>query len=755
MSHFVDSKKEYHITNMFPKRPWMNYAWNEAYVSSFDQFGFGMSRYSDKSGFFHNILKAEAPNRLLFIKDEKSGEYYAANRNFDNKPFDKFETHVGMGYSHIFSEYNGIATELKLFVPNKGLMEYWEVSVENTSNEDKQISLYAYACLDMGLTIHWSYSEAYFSKLFNGLFCSHKAYLAPSEIQGLFFATNRKVDAFETTDRRFKGVYNHISHPLALDDETLSSQVNCFENEAAPTMQFRLNLKAGQKECFKFVLGATTTEDEAAKICNAALKDGVFETDFAAVQDKINDFQTNVMVETPDPEINSRVNIWLKRQVELGKQWGRLYGKGFRDIMQDIAGFLSLAPENARDRILYTFSHQRINGNPVRQWDPYMEEVYTDGAAWMFYTLNAYLKETGDLTILDEKIPYFDSDEMETVLDHCFRGMNFLQNELGEHGMCLWGVGDWNDSLNGCGILGKGESLWLSEATVKAVNDFEEILQVSGHADAIPEIRAKADKMTANMFKYGWDKDHFIYGINDYNEKIGSYDTPEGQIFLNSQVWAILSGIVKGEDAVKLMDTAEEKLGCEFGYVQQAPSYSKGSDRIGRSSYFIPGLYENGSVYNHGVAFKVVADCVLRDGDRALDTLYRILPCNPNNNYEKSGVEPYAMCNMYLGPECECRRGEAPLNWTTGTNGWVFRGVVENILGVRADFNGLKVDPVLPKKWDTVKVTRIFRGATYHITIDNTAGTGNYVLTMDGKTVEGNVLPLADGGEHVVLAKAI
>jgi len=141
-----------------------------------------------------------------------------------------------------------------------------------------------------------------------------------------------------------------------------------------------------------------------------------------------------------------------------------------------------------------------------------------------------------------------------------------------------------------------------------------------------------------------------------------------------------MAGIVEGEEAVKLMDLVEEKLGCDFGYVQQTPSYTVGSDKIGRSSYFKPGCYENGSVYNHGVSFKVVADCVINDGNRAFKSSYKILPVNPLNTYEKSGVEPYAMTNMYLGPECTARCGEAPLSWITGTSGWVFRGIVEYII---------------------------------------------------------------------------
>ena len=750
---FADDKKEYLIKNMFPKRPWLNYAWNKDYVSSFNQFGFGISRYCDSKGLLRNILQKE-DNRLIFIKDEQSGEYWAANRNYDNAPFEVFETIVGMGYSKIDSKYQGIKTSMKCFVPTEGLYECWEVEVENTAEAERKISLYAYTSVDMSVTVHYAYAEGHFEKAINGIYCSHDAYDSPTDIGGAFFATNREVCAYETTDRRFKGVYSDIGHPVALKETYLANEDTCFENEIAPTLQFEFRLNAGQKEKLLFILGACKNMEEAQTICKSMLNETAFENEFNAVKKGVDRFQNNIIIETPDPEINSRINIWIKRQMELGKDWGRLYGKGFRDIMQDIAGYLALEPESARERILYCLAYQRENGNPIRQWNPYEPKVYMDGAVWLFFTLNVYLKETRDFSILEEKVKYYESDIEETVLEHCVRGMQFLQNNLGEHGLNLWGDGDWNDSLNGCGVLGKGESLWLSEAVIKAVKDFKEILVATGNEHFIGDMLDKAETMKNSIIKYGWDKDHFIYGINDYGEKVGAYENKEGQIFLNSQVWAILAGIVEGEDARKLLDTVEEKLGCEYGYQVQYPSYTKGSDKIGRSSYFKPGCYENGSVYNHGVAFKIGADCMTYGGDKALETIYRILPVNPEHTYEQSGVEPYAMSNMYLGPECNSRRGEAPLSWTTGTSGWLYRGVIENIIGVQADYEGLKIEPNLPEKWDAVKVKRVFRGCTYMINIINNKKGGEYKIYVDDQKIEGNILPLfKDEKEHFVLVK--
>lgn len=741
---FVDEKKEYKIRNMFPRRPWLNYVWNDKYLSSLNQFGFGISRFQDDAGFIKNIL-AKGDNRLIFIKDNESGEYYAANRNYDKLDFDVFETTVGQGYSEIESEYKGLNCVFKVFVPESGMCECWEVTLKNKAHTERNISVYAYAGIDMAITPHTAYTSADFDSELNGIYASHRAYMPPTMISGVYFASNRQPAAYETRRGRFRGEYSDIGHPIAMENDLLASEGTCFEEELDGVLQFRISIGAGDEQKLLFLLGAAENADDARTVCDSILSESAFDKSFEAVRSSINDFQDKLIIKTPDDAVNHRVNIWLKRQMELGKQWGRLYGKGFRDVMQDTMGFLPLNPVNARERILYAIEYQREDGNPVRQWMPLMRELYADGAVWLIYTVNAYLKETGDFGILDEKAGYFESDIKESVLEHCIRGVGYLQRELGEHGLCLWREGDWNDSMNGCGVLGKGESVWLSQAAVKAAGELAEILEaVGGHDELKKEVLQKAEEMKNAILSHGWDTDHFIYGINDYGERVGSYDTKEGQIFLNTQTWAILAGIVKGDEAQKLMDTVEAKLGCEYGYVQQAPSYTKGNDRIGRSSYLSVGCFENGSVYNHGTAFKIVADCMRGDSAAALRTIHRIFPDNPLNSYEHSGVEPYAMSNMYLGPECATRAGEAPQSWITGTSGWLFRGVIEGILGIQPCYSGLSVKPNLPDEWDTVTVKRVFRDCTYLIDIDNTGTGTNFCISVDGTQINGSILPLFD-----------
>lgn len=749
INEFNDKKKEFIIRDMFPVRPWMNYSWNSEYVSSFDQFGFGISRFCDENGYKKSVL-AEHDNRLLFIKDKKTKEYFAANRNYDMAPFDVFETRVGMGYSAVSTVYSGISVEFRLFVPPYGQCECWEVHIANTSGEEKELSLYAYAELDTRLSPIDGYSKADFSHDIGGIYASHAGANMPTEYTGVYFVSNEEPTAYETSNRRFKGVYSKISHPMAIDGDKLSCRATCFEFCPAAVLQFDLKLKPSESKKILFLLGASKSESDAKKMCGLLLSEREFEKSFRRATADCESFGKGLEITTPDEDINRRVNIWLKRQMELGMQWGRLYGKGFRDLMQDTTSFLPLEPQKARERILYASAYQRENGNPLRQWEPVMDEVYADGAVWLIYAVNAYLKETGDYTILAEQTPYYGSDIKESLFSHCMRGFDYLFNNLGEHGLCLWFEGDWNDSMNGCGILGRGESVWLSEAAVKAGYELAEIMEHAARMERYDEVLKKTEALKKNILKHGMEDGRFIYGINDYGQKIGSKETEEGKIFLNPQTWAVIAGIVSGSEAKEVMDEVERTLACPYGYLQNFPSYSKPDDHIGRMTYFEKGVYENGSVYNHGAAFKAVADCMINDGNRALNTIKLILPSNPET--KTSGTEPYVISNMYFGPSNPYRKGDAPLSWITGTGGWIFRCITENILGVRAGYDGLVIDPNMPEIWDEASVYRIFRGAEYNIVIKNKNKSGAYKITVDGQAAGGNVVRAFESGtvHHIV-----
>lgn len=735
---FIDERKEYVIEDMYPKRPWTNYLWNEEYITCINQFGLGKAIMKAENGFQREIIR-ETDDRLIYIKE--NGKTYCVNRNYNKLPFNEYKTVVGMGYSKIISEYNGIRAELLIFVPSKGKRECWQLELTNTKDEKRQFDVYGFVDVDSKIGLHAPCNKDSFEPSVNGVCFQHIAYNSPTAYHCIHFAADREIYGYDTARKRFIGVYGNSIEPDGTKLERLECKGNVFDDFTAGALQIRITLNPGEKQTIRFTVGVETSVKAAADASQKILAEGEFEKELEIIEAKTKTYDDRLYINTPDIDVNRKVNIWLKRQMDLGKTWGRVYNLGFRDIMQDIMGFIQLDADFSKEKILDCLQYQKADGNTLRSWTPLDLDPYRDGATWMLSTVSTYVKETNDLSILDETVGYWESDIKETVFEHCIRGADFFHREVGEWGLCLWGGGDWNDSFDGAGLKMIGESVWLSIAAVKATKDFIELLAWIGRDDLAKKYKDKNEKMIQNIYKYGWDKDHFIYGVNDWREKVGSYDTTDAQIFLNPQTWAVIAGIAG--DGHELLDLVEEKLSCDFGYVQCVPSYSKPDSHIGRIAYFGKGLFENGSVYNHGCAFKMVADCIAGRGDNAYKTLKLMSPNNPKNPYEHSGVEPYVTTNMYLGPECELRCGEVTSSWTTGTTSWVFRAIVEYMLGVRAEFEGLLVHPQLPKEWDSAEITRTFRGAVYKIEIKRT---GKEEIYLDGEMLASNIIPPCENG---------
>ena len=598
---FDDAKKEYVILDMYPVRPLYNYLWSEHTVTTLDHFGNGFST-SVRDGKWRNI---ENGNRNFYIKDRKTGEYYSANRNYKREPFDVFECHVGLGYQRIISEYKGIRTEITFVVPQDLRAVMTGVKVKNLSSEKRDIDFYTTTEPVINMTCHYSVGEAYYSKEANGLIFSHEAFEYELPYKHVYLASDKEFYGYEVTNNRFKGVYEGYDNPVALSVDKLASIDINADNNHVGAFQFRLTLEANEEWENTLLCGICENVEEAinySKYCK--LENFYNELNY---QEKSNDEYLDVFVaNTPDKVFNSQVNIWLKRQLAFGKTWGRLWGKGFRDVMQDITSFVPFDHKLAKTRILYALKHVYENGNPIRMFEPTYLYPYNDGAVWIPSAILAYLYETGDLSILDEHAQYLPGSSLdnsvyndgafsypeykgteytESVFDHLKRCIDYLIGSRGERGLVLFRGGDWNDSINNAGRLGKGESVWLSIATYKAIKEFEEILVLYGKNDLVDYYKTKREELKQNILNFGKDGDHFLYGYNDFGLKIGSDENDEAKIFLNPQTWAVLAGLLEKDELEKLMDVVEERLVCDFGYVQCAPSYVKSNPNIGRLTF--------------------------------------------------------------------------------------------------------------------------------------------------------------------------
>ncbi len=756
-NYFDDKKREFVIRDMYPRRAWWNYFWNDQTLGNSNQFGCGRT-FSNVSNQKRNV---EGGERHVYLKDRRTGEYYSATRNFTKLPFDVHECHVGLGYQKIVSEYQGVRTEFTITVPQTGLAVQYQVKVSNISNEKKEIDVYFFNQPTPAISDHQAYGVADYDKGVNGLLYSYVPYNNSMPYTQLYLASEKPFYGYDVCWERFCGVYNTYAEPEGLKADTLANQGVSYGGYIG-ALQYRLTLQKG--ETFETVIacGTAQTREECTTLAKQYANKKAFEQSLQAQKNINESYVDTFVMQSDDAYMDSQVNIWLKRQISLGKTWGRLYGKGFRDTLQDLTAFVSFDTPFARERLLYILKHTFEDGNPLRMFEPNFRYPYNDGATWIPAAVLGYINESGDLGVLEEKIPYIKGNTQEntryvesvgyedytkisttetySVFDHLQRSMDYLYHCRGKRGLVLLLGGDWNDSLNAAGKLGKGEGVWLTIATVKAYNEFIEILKIAKKEALIPTYLARRDEMKACVMKYGFEKGRFIYCYNDYDEKIGSVENDQAKIFLNPQTWATLADIADKKTLENAMDEVEKYLACDFGYKQCYPAFTKGDDHIGRISYFLGGNVENASVYNHGVAFKAVADCLLSRGDAAYKTLKMISYDNPKN--ANSGVEPYAVSNMYLGPENPYLAGYAPHSWITGTAGWLYRCITEYLCGIQATYEGLKITPCLPSQWNALQVTRKFRGCSYRISFKRS---GVKKILVNGKEIEGNVLPLQKG----------
>ena len=751
--YFDKQKNEYVITDMFPRRPLINYLWSDTVFCSLEHFGGGTVSArinTEKRAFI-------CGENLLYVKE--NGKFYSANRNYHKEKFDVFEAHVGLGYHKVISEFNGIRTEQTIIIPKDGYAQMNNIKVTNLTDKARNIDLYSYIQLNLATSWHHSYSRAGYDTGSGGLLFTHNGYDLPTEYNTIFVKSDMPLTAYSVTKRDFLGTYGEFSSPDSLKNDRLSCYGATFDGELCSAMQFHIELEPGGSKSINIAVVLDKSYDGALETAEKLATEAAYENELKYQRELHGKYLPLYVSKTPDEYFDLMVNVWLKRQLMLDR--GSFAGKGFRDIMQDIAAYTTIEPERAKRYLLLMLRHQYEDGNPIRMIEPNYHYPYNDCGVWITGAVLAYIKETGDKAILDEVLPYMKGDSYEnartqdafayepyvagdkpeSVLKHIDRAIGYLLNCKGEHGLVLWRGGDWNDSLNNCGLKNRGESVWLSIATVKSCNEYIELYEYLGKDTTV--IKAEKEQLIAAILKYGVEDGRFIYGYNDKGDKIGSKESRQAKFYLNPQTWSILSGIVKGGEADKLMEKTDKALKCPFGYQQCYPSYSHGDDDIGRASYFVEGLVENGGVYNHGVGFKIASDCVRKNGDDAYNTLKIMFFDNPNN--PDNGVEPYMLSNMYIGPECpyEQLRGFAPMSGNTGTAPWIYMDMTEYILGVKPDFDGLKIEPCFPKKWDRVNIKRIFRGNEYDIDLIRC---DKDEIVFDGKVLKGNILPIGESG---------
>ncbi|NLW88771.1 MAG: glycosyl transferase [Clostridiaceae bacterium] len=802
--YFDDRNREYVIDTPRTPFPWINYLGNQDFFGLVSNTAGGYNFYKDArlrrlTRFRYNNIPVDDGGRYYYIKDKDTvwNPGYKPTRT----ELDGYECRHGLGYTRITSSKNDVTASLLAFVPLDYNGEINRLTVRNDSSSEKSLSLFSFRewCL-------WDASDDMlnFQRNFNigevevkdGVIY-HKTEYRERRNHYAFFSVNSPIDGFDTQLENFLGMYNGFDAPRAVfEGKTTNSIADGWQPCASH--QINVTLKPGEEKSFIFILGyvelPVEEKWEALHVINkkpAAEMIGNFSDDvqvdraLAALGAYWSRLLNLYKVEIDDEKTARMVNIWNPYQCMVTFNMSRSAsyfesgvgrGLGFRDSSQDLLGFVHQIPERARERILDIAATQFRDGGCYHQYQPLTKKGnhdlgggFNDDPLWLIAGTAAYLKETGDFSILEEQTPYdCDPEDTGTLMEHLNASFYHVVNNKGPHGLPLIGRADWNDCLNlNCHSTEPGqsfqtygtadgrvaESVLIAGMFVAIGPELVALFNRKGMSDEAQKAQAEIDAMRNTILEHGYDGNWFLRAYDAFGEKVGSKECDEGRIFIESQGFCVMAGIgTEDGKALRALDSVRDILECEHGIVLQQPAYQTYHSNLGECSSYPPGYKENAGIFCHNNPWIMIAETVLGRGDRAFSLYKKICPAFREEISDLHRMEPYVYSQMIAGKDAG-RMGEAKNSWLTGTAAWNFVAISQAILGIKPEYDGLRVDPCIPSDWKGYTVTRVFRGATYEISIQNPDGVKKGVrsVTVDGQPIEGNVLPvLEEGTKHIV-----
>jgi N,N'-diacetylchitobiose phosphorylase len=784
--YFDDSKREYVIDN--PKTPmsWINYLGTDTYASIISNNASGYSFYkSPQSGrmlrFRFNSIPMDRPGRYVYIRDDEDGDYWSASWQPVGKPLEQYRSvcRHGLGYTVFESDYRGISSNLRMFVPIDKPIEFWEVELENKSDRERKLSLFSYAewCfwkMDQDLSNFQYILYTCRMNYQDGIIDYQMSYLPPDDPRA-FMTSTLPVESFDTDRECFIGDYHHEGTPVAVETGRCSNSIAYGGNPCA-ALHNRVTLKPGEKKYALFVIGigdAGTFGAECRRIYSDREK---VAEEFERVQTYWNQRLVKFTCKTPSNEMNTMINLWNQYQCHTTFNWSRSAsfneaggrdGLGYRDTNQDTLGVVHSIPVQVRAKLIDLLKGQLSEGCAMHNFQPLTwqqgahniplpEKIYSDDHLWLLLAIPAYIKETGDMDFLKTTVPYADQGE-GTVYSHLKQALEFSWGKKGPHGLLLGLAADWNDCIN---LKGKGESTWSTFLYYRALEEFIVLAKRYGQEQDAAHFLAYQREIKENLDKFAWDGEWFVRGFLDSGRKLGSHESEQSKIFINSQTWAVVSQAAGLDKGKKAMDSLQKFLATEHGIVKNYPAYREYDPEIGYITNFPTGLKENAAIFCHANTWAVIAEAMLGRGDQAYRYYLSFLPAAKNDSADLYTMEPYVYSQFITGKEHPYHFGRARNSWLTGTASWSFVAATQFILGVRSDYDGLVIDPCIPPDWDQYEVTREFRGKTFHIVIKNPdkVSRGVSSLTINGQKCEGNLIPLSLMAEQntviAVLGKA-
>ena len=806
--HFDDKAREYVIDTPRTPYPWINYLGCEKFFGIISNTAGGYCFYRDArlrrvTRYRYNNMPVDNGGRYFYIKD--GDVVWNPGWKPVKTELDEYTCRHGMGYTVITGKKNGLKASQLSFVPLGVNAEVHQVTLTNESDAVKDVILTSFVefCLwdasDDMLNFQRNFSTGEV-EIEDGVIY-HKTEYRERRNHYAFYTVNAPISGFDTDMETFLGLYNGFDAPQSvMTGEMGNSVASGWQPMAAH--QVKVTLQPGESKKYNFVLGYVEVPVEekfvapgvinkapAKALINSLTTDEQIEKAFNDLKAHWDYLLSAYTLTTDDEKLGRMVNIWNPYQCMVTFNMSRSTsmfesgvgrGMGFRDSSQDLLGFVHQIPERARERILDIAATQFRDGGCYHQYQPLTKKGnndigggFNDDPLWLIAGTAAYIKETGDFAILDEATPYdCNPDDCGTLLEHLENSFYHVVNNKGPHGLPLIGRADWNDCLNlNCFSDAPGESfqtfsnpnapddrvaesVLIAGMFVAIGPELVAILNQKGMTEKAAACQAEIDAMRQVILTAGWDGEWFVRAYDAFGNKIGSKECEDGKIFIESQGYCIMGGVgVEDGKAEQALKSVEEWLETEHGIVLLQPAYKDYHLELGEVSSYPPGYKENAGIFCHNNPWIIAAETVVGHGDRAFKLYSKIAPAYREEISDKHKMEPYVYSQMIAGKDAK-NFGQAKNSWLTGTAAWNFYVISNYILGIKPDWAGLKIDPCVPHDWDGYKVSRRFRGATYDIAINNPDHVckGVKAVVVDGKAIEGNVLPVfADGKNHEVV----
>lgn len=802
---FDDANKEYVITDPKTPYPWINYLGTESFFSLISNTAGGYHFYKDArlrrlTRYRYNNVPVDLGGRYFYINDGKT--IWSPGWAPVKTELDSYSCRHGMGYTVIKGEKNGIEAEATFFVPQNFNGEVQKLVLKNTGKKSKSFKLFSF--------IEWCLWDAQddstnFQRNFNtgeveieGSTIFHRTEYKERRNHFAFYTVNTAIDGFDTDRESFMGLYNGFENPQAV---AAGKAGNSVADGWSPIASHCINvtLDAGETKELVFLLGYVENDFEKKFNADGSMNKSkaykmIESMDSAEKADKAlselkeywNTLLSQYTVRTPDKRVDRMVNIWNQYQCMVTFNMSRSAsyfesgigrGMGFRDSNQDLLGFVHQIPERARERILDLAATQLEDGGCYHQYQPLTKKGnneiggnFSDDPLWMILSTAQYIKETGDYSILDEKVPY-DNDETkaQTMMHHLKQSFWHVAENIGPHGLPLAMRADWNDCLNlSCFSDAPGESFQtytspkygdakfshVAESVFVAAlfaftgPEYAALCRYKNLFDEAKAAESAIAEMNKNIMKHGYDGEWFLRAYDDYGNKVGSKECDEGKIFIEPQGFAVMAGLGadSGKD-IRALNSVDKFLNTKYGLVLNNPAFTKYYIEYGEISTYPAGYKENAGIFCHNNAWIICAEAVIGRGDKAFEYYSKIAPAFLEDISDLHRTEPYVYAQMIAGKDAK-RHGEAKNSWLTGTAAWNFVAISQYILGIIPDHEGLKIDPCIPEEWAGFSVTRKFRGNEYNIAIKNPQGVSKGVVkvTVDGVRINGNILPVFENG---------